>query len=154
MVWQRRGPMIAAWMLLAGLFSIACVVPPMDCQLSMAGVEDIGDIAIGDPLPDDAVLVVTADDIDPTATRPTVDDMGGAGIEVRLRPGGAQRLREYTEGHIGGALLIANRGTIVSTPTIRSAIPDGALVLSAPTGDEGWMAGFRECMPVEVIGEG
>jgi preprotein translocase subunit SecD len=50
------------------------------------------------------------------------------GVEVRLLPEGAERLRQATEGHVGRPVAILIDGSVVALPVVRSPISDSALI--------------------------
>lgn len=71
-------------------------------------------------------IVVNNDDISQTWL---VDDGSGRyGVGVQLLTGGADRMRQATERHVGRPMAVLIDGRVVMAPVVRSSISDSAVI--------------------------
>lgn len=70
-------------------------------------------------------IVVSNDDI---AEASVVDQGAAVAIAVRFEPGGAERMRQATQGHIGRPMAILIDGRVVMAPTLRAPVSDSAMI--------------------------
>jgi preprotein translocase subunit SecD len=145
---HRVAGALASLVLAAAAATSACSLPSVaPCDLVIAGIGD-PDVAT---LPADAEILAAADDVDPAGWARSEDEGGGTAIDLRLRAEAAERLESYTADHVGGYLAIVLNGTVVSTPMIMAAIPDGALTLVGGTADGDRFEALDACLPVELL---
>jgi hypothetical protein len=148
---QRLG-WLAGSGFLASLLLAACTVPPVGCDITIAGSD--APATSGEPLPGDAEIVIAPGDIDPSRTSITTIDTGDPSVELVLREGAAAHFETYTSEHVGSYLLVAVDGAVVLSPAIGSAVSGGVVQLSGASDDVEWVDRFTSCAPVEILGGG
>lgn len=149
--------MTARWRSAAGIGALliiglitGCSLPPSGCNLSIGAIEDPSDVKVGDTVPADARVLVSPEDIDPLGGA-VMSDESGPSIVIRLRPDGASRIAAHTRTHVGDALVVSIAGNVISVPLVSAPIEDGAIQLSGPSNDAGWLARFAGCVPAVII---
>jgi hypothetical protein len=75
-------------------------------------------------------IVVSNDDI---AESSVVDQGGAVAIAIKFEPGGAERMRQATKGHIGRPMAVLIDGRVVMAPTLRGPISDSAMITGVYT---------------------
>jgi hypothetical protein len=142
---RRRSLTFALALLLAGLLGTACGAVPLPCDIAIAALPPGSAVEVGDPLPENVVLLARPADFDRGATSIRADTTGETAVELTLRGAAIAGLGGHTAGHIGESMAIAINGTVVAVPVIQGQIPDGKLQITGALGGEDLGQRFAGC---------
>jgi hypothetical protein len=126
----RRAAALGSVGLLLACLLTACSGLTGQCDLTVAVIDDVGAVAIGDALPPDAPILATPLDVDSSLGYMTTDMAGNPSVAIRFRPEAAMRLEAHTTDNVGGALGLVVGGKVVAVPLIMGAIGGGELMLT------------------------
>ena len=93
-------------------------------------------IVDGQPLPNDPNLVplFTADQL--TSANPSTDQTGNPAVAFTLKDEAAKKFADYTTANVGNFFAIVLDGTVISAPSINSAITGGSGIITTGTGPD------------------